>query len=114
MTFNACRHGTARAGDLVAILGVGSLGHLAVQFVARQDFRAAAANRGRDKEAMISPPNPPASNRSACRLIEPGGKGLRALGCRKPGRRLGSTDRAWIDGGRALAADESSQDGVRS
>jgi D-arabinose 1-dehydrogenase-like Zn-dependent alcohol dehydrogenase len=52
-TFNALRHGGARAGDLVAILGVGGLGHLAVQFAARQGFRTVAVNRGRDKEAMI-------------------------------------------------------------
>lgn len=51
-TFNALRHGGARAGDLVAILGVGGLGHLAVQFAARQGFRTVAVNRGRDKEAM--------------------------------------------------------------
>jgi alcohol dehydrogenase len=52
-TFNALRHGGARAGNLVAVLGVGGLGHLAVQFAARQGFRTVAVNRGRDKEAMI-------------------------------------------------------------
>ena len=52
-TFNALRHSGAGVGDLVAILGVGGLGHLAVQFAARQGFRTVAVNRGRDKEAMI-------------------------------------------------------------
>lgn len=52
-TFNALRNGGARAGELVAVLGVGGLGHLAVQFAARQGFRTVAVNRGRDKEAMI-------------------------------------------------------------
>ena len=51
-TFNALRHGGACAGDLVAILGVGGLGHLAVQFAARQGFRTVAVNRGRDKEQL--------------------------------------------------------------
>lgn len=51
-TFNALRHCGARAGDLVAIHGVGGLGHLAIQFAARQGFRTVAINRGRDKEAL--------------------------------------------------------------
>ncbi len=52
-TFNALRNSGARPGDLVAILGVGGLGHLAVQFAARQGFRTVAVNRGRDKEELI-------------------------------------------------------------
>ncbi len=51
-TFNALRNCGARPGDLVAILGVGGLGHLGVQFAARQGFRTVAINRGRDKEAL--------------------------------------------------------------
>jgi D-arabinose 1-dehydrogenase-like Zn-dependent alcohol dehydrogenase len=51
-TFNALRNCGARPGDLVAIHGVGGLGHLAVQYAARQGFRTVAVNRGRDKEAM--------------------------------------------------------------
>ena len=39
-------------GDLVAIHGVGGLGHLGIQYAARQGFRAVAVNRGRDKEAL--------------------------------------------------------------
>jgi alcohol dehydrogenase len=51
-TFNALRHCGATPGDLVAIHGVGGLGHLGIQFAARQGFRTVAVNRGRDKEAL--------------------------------------------------------------
>jgi alcohol dehydrogenase len=51
-TFNALRNCGARPGALVAVLGVGGLGHLAIQFAARQGFRTVAVNRGRDKEAL--------------------------------------------------------------
>ncbi|MGD0677130.1 MAG: alcohol dehydrogenase [Polyangiaceae bacterium] len=49
-TFNALRHSGARPGDLVAILGVGGLGHLAVQYAAHMGFRTVAIARGQDKE----------------------------------------------------------------
>ncbi|MGB6519989.1 MAG: zinc-binding dehydrogenase, partial [Candidatus Cybelea sp.] len=51
-TFNSLRHSPARAGDLVAVLGVGGLGHLAVQFAATMGFRTVAIARGRDKEDL--------------------------------------------------------------
>ncbi len=51
-TFNALRHSGARSGDLVAVHGVGGLGHLAIQFAARFGFRVVAINRGRDKEDL--------------------------------------------------------------
>lgn len=51
-TFNALRNSGARPGDLVAIHGVGGLGHLGIQFAAKQGFRTVAVNRGRDKEAL--------------------------------------------------------------
>src|SRR5580692_5410239 len=51
-TFNALRNCGAGPGDLVAVHGVGGLGHLGVQFAARQGFRTVAVNRGRDKEAL--------------------------------------------------------------
>jgi alcohol dehydrogenase len=51
-TFNALRNCGARPGDLVVIHGVGGLGHLGIQFAARQGFRTVAVNRGRDKEAL--------------------------------------------------------------
>ncbi|HEY1781005.1 MAG TPA: alcohol dehydrogenase [Roseiarcus sp.] len=51
-TFNALRHAGAGPGDLVAVHGVGGLGHLGIQFAARQGFRTVAVNRGRDKEEL--------------------------------------------------------------
>ncbi len=51
-TFNALRHAGAGPGDLVAVHGVGGLGHLGIQFAARQGYRTVAVNRGRDKEAL--------------------------------------------------------------
>ena len=51
-TFNALRNCGATPGDLVAIHGVGGLGHLGIQFAARLGFRTVAVNRGRDKEEL--------------------------------------------------------------
>jgi alcohol dehydrogenase len=51
-TFNALRNSGARSGELVAIHGVGGLGHLGIQFAARLGFRVVAVNRGRDKEQL--------------------------------------------------------------
>ena len=48
-TFNALRHSGALAGETVAILGIGGLGHLAVQFAARMGYRTIAIARGADK-----------------------------------------------------------------
>jgi len=49
-TFNALRNSGAGPGDLVAILGVGGLGHLGIQFAAKMGFRTVAIARGGDKE----------------------------------------------------------------
>lgn len=49
-TYNALRHTDAKAGDLVAILGLGGLGHLAVQFAAKMGFKTVAIARGGDKK----------------------------------------------------------------
>jgi len=51
-TFNALRNSGARPGDVVAILGVGGLGHLGVQFAAKMGFKTVAIARGRDKEPL--------------------------------------------------------------
>src|SRR5205809_833527 len=51
-TFNALRNSGARPGDLVAVLGLGGLGHLGVQFAARMGFRTVAIARGKDKEPL--------------------------------------------------------------
>jgi alcohol dehydrogenase/propanol-preferring alcohol dehydrogenase len=49
-TYNALRHSGARGGDLVAVLGIGGLGHLGVQFARRLGFHTVAIARGREKE----------------------------------------------------------------
>jgi D-arabinose 1-dehydrogenase-like Zn-dependent alcohol dehydrogenase len=51
-TFNALRNSGARPGDLVAVLGIGGLGHLGVQFAANMGFQTVAIARGKDKEAF--------------------------------------------------------------
>jgi D-arabinose 1-dehydrogenase-like Zn-dependent alcohol dehydrogenase len=50
--FNALRHSGARAGDLVAVQGMGGLGHLGVQYARQMGFRTFAIGRGKDKEAL--------------------------------------------------------------
>ncbi len=51
-TYNALRASGARAGDLVAVLGVGGLGHLGVQWAAKMGFETVAIARGEDKNAL--------------------------------------------------------------
>jgi D-arabinose 1-dehydrogenase-like Zn-dependent alcohol dehydrogenase len=51
-TFNALRHSGAGPGDLVAILGIGGLGHLGVQFANKMGFETVAIARGAEKEAL--------------------------------------------------------------
>jgi propanol-preferring alcohol dehydrogenase len=51
-TFNALRRSKARAGDLIAIQGVGGLGHLAIQFAKYMGFRVAAIARGSEKQVL--------------------------------------------------------------
>ncbi|MDA8431320.1 MAG: alcohol dehydrogenase [Geobacteraceae bacterium] len=52
-TFNSLRNSGARLGELVAILGVGGLGHLAIQYAAKMGFRVVAIARGTDKEPFV-------------------------------------------------------------
>ncbi|MBE1442751.1 zinc-binding dehydrogenase [Paenibacillus sp. OAS669] len=51
-TFSALRNSKARPGDLVAISGIGGLGHLAVQYAKKAGFQTVAISRGRDKETL--------------------------------------------------------------
>jgi D-arabinose 1-dehydrogenase-like Zn-dependent alcohol dehydrogenase len=51
-TYNSLRNSGARPGDLVAILGIGGLGHLGVQYAAKMGFNTVAIARGADKEAL--------------------------------------------------------------
>lgn len=51
-TFNCLRNSGARADDLVAVLGLGGLGHLGVQFASKMGFKTVAIARGQDKESL--------------------------------------------------------------
>jgi len=51
-TFNALRNSGARGGDVVAVLGLGGLGHLGAQFAAKMGFNTVGIARGKDKEAF--------------------------------------------------------------
>ena len=50
--YNALRNSGARAGDVVAVHGIGGLGHLGVQYARRMGFETVAINRGNDKEPL--------------------------------------------------------------
>jgi D-arabinose 1-dehydrogenase-like Zn-dependent alcohol dehydrogenase len=51
-TFNCLRNSSARAGDVVAVLGLGGLGHLGVQYAVKMGFRTIGIARGKDKEPL--------------------------------------------------------------
>jgi alcohol dehydrogenase len=51
-TFNCLRNSGARPGDLVAVVGIGGLGHLAVQFAAKMGCKTAAIARSKDEEPL--------------------------------------------------------------
>jgi alcohol dehydrogenase, propanol-preferring len=51
-TYNALRNAGLRGGDLVAVQGIGGLGHLGIQFARRMGFRTVAIGRGREKEKL--------------------------------------------------------------
>jgi alcohol dehydrogenase/propanol-preferring alcohol dehydrogenase len=76
-TYNGLRRSGARPGDLVAVLGIGGLGHLAVQFAVKMGFRTVAIARGKEKEPL-------AARLGAHHYIDSGGAdvaaALRALG----------------------------------
>src|SRR6184192_3144577 len=50
--FNALRNSGARAGDVVAVQGIGGLGHLGVQYARQMGFQTVALGRGKDKEPL--------------------------------------------------------------
>jgi D-arabinose 1-dehydrogenase-like Zn-dependent alcohol dehydrogenase len=52
-TYNALRNSGAREGDVVAIFGVGGLGHLGIQFASKMGFKTIAIGRGKDKEEIV-------------------------------------------------------------
>jgi D-arabinose 1-dehydrogenase-like Zn-dependent alcohol dehydrogenase len=79
-TYNALRHSAARAGDLVAILGVGGLGHLGIQYAAKMGFNTVAIARGTDKEQLARELG---AHHYVDSLGGDAGEALRALGCAK-------------------------------
>jgi D-arabinose 1-dehydrogenase-like Zn-dependent alcohol dehydrogenase len=52
-TYNALRNSGAREGDTVAIIVVGGLGHLGIQFASKMGFKTVAIGRGKDKEDLV-------------------------------------------------------------
>jgi D-arabinose 1-dehydrogenase-like Zn-dependent alcohol dehydrogenase len=50
--FNALRNAGARSGELVAVQGIGGLGHLGIQYARQMGFRTVAVGRGKDKESL--------------------------------------------------------------
>ncbi|HTC65371.1 MAG TPA: alcohol dehydrogenase [Candidatus Saccharimonadales bacterium] len=51
-TYNALRHSGAMPGDLVAVLGIGGLGHLGIQFANKFGYKVAAIGRGSENETL--------------------------------------------------------------
>jgi D-arabinose 1-dehydrogenase-like Zn-dependent alcohol dehydrogenase len=51
-TYNCLRNSGARPGEVVAVLGLGGLGHLGVQFAAKMGFKTVAIGRGQDKASL--------------------------------------------------------------
>ena len=52
-TYNALRNSGAHPGDVVAILGIGGLGHLGIQFASKMGFKTIAIARGKDEEELV-------------------------------------------------------------
>ncbi len=50
--YNALRNSGARSGDLVAVQGIGGLGHLGIQYARQMGFRTVAIGRGTDKQPL--------------------------------------------------------------
>lgn len=51
-TYNCLRNSGARPGDVVAVIGLGGLGHLGVQYATKSGFNTVAIGRGKDKEPL--------------------------------------------------------------
>jgi D-arabinose 1-dehydrogenase-like Zn-dependent alcohol dehydrogenase len=75
--FNALRRSAARPGDVVAILGLGGLGHLAVQFAAKMGFVTVGIARGSEKASLASELG---ADHYIDSTAEEVARGLRALG----------------------------------
>ena len=95
--FNALRNSGARGGDVVAVHGIGGLGHLGVQYARQMGFVTVALGRGRDKEPL-------ARKLGAHHYIDSGADEAAARRARDSGdgaeRKGDFRARGWIVGGR--------------
>ncbi len=78
-TYNALRHSGARAGDVVAVQGVGGLGHLAIQFAAKAGYHVVAIGRG--------PENADLAKKLGARTTSTARPAIRRRHCRNLGER---------------------------
>ena len=76
-TFNALRNSGARSGDLVAVHGLGGLGHLGVQYAAKMGFHTVAVARGADKASFAKSLG---ADRYVDSTVEDPAKALAAMG----------------------------------
>ncbi|MEP7052012.1 MAG: alcohol dehydrogenase [Pseudomonadota bacterium] len=76
-TYNALRNSGARAGDTVAVQGIGGLGHLGVQYAAKMGFRTIAISRGADKAELARQLG---AHEYIDTLVTSAAQGLQALG----------------------------------
>jgi len=65
-TFSALRNSPARAGDVVAVLGIGGLGHLGVQYARHMGFEVVAIARGADTAELAKEARRPPLHRQLC------------------------------------------------
>jgi hypothetical protein len=79
-TFSALRNAPAKAGDLVAVLGIGGLGHLGVQYARHMGFEVAAISRGIDTAELAKKLDRPTRPSGECLREDDGWEGALSLG----------------------------------
>lgn len=110
-TFGALQASGARAGDMVAVLGLGGLGHLAVQYAVKMGFRTVVISRGSDKRRLAVELGAEiyidsAEGEAATRLRELGG--ARAILCTAPsGKAISEVLPGLAPGGQAIVVSSS-------
>lgn len=105
-TFSALRNSSARAGDLVAVLGIGGLGHLGIQYARYMGFEVAAIGRGSDKAQLAKKLG---AHHYIDSSVRPPGEALLALGgaslvlaTASAGKVVGETIKGLRPGGRFM------------
>lgn len=110
-TFGALQNSGARAGDTVAVLGLGGLGHLAVQYAAKMGFRTVVISRGPDKRRLATELGAEVyidagDGETARRLAELGG--ARVILCTAPsGKAISEVLPGLAPGGQAIVVSSS-------